>query len=114
MREYYISCFLLRNNRPTNTAPTVSTMENCGDALEAAGAGIMLKSSLKEIASNFIQCAERLLVLSNQLKEIAPSVEVCKTCAQRMAFASVQMIEAANKLQGTEKPKPKGKGWLKG
>lgn len=89
-------------------------MEYCGESLEAAGAGIMLKSSLKDIASNLIQCGERLLVLSNQLQEIAPSVEVCKTCAQRMAFASDRMIEAANKLQGTEQPKPKGKGWLKG
>ena len=89
-------------------------MEYCGETLEAAGAGIMLKTSLKQIATNLMQCGERLSVLSNQLKEIAPTEEVCITCGQRMAYASEQMIEAASKLQGTPKPKPKGKGWLKG
>ena len=89
-------------------------MEYCGTTLEAAGAGIMLRNSLNEIGSNMVMCGERLEVLSGQMKDIAPEIEQANTCGQRMSFASEKLIEAGNQLKGTPKPKPKGKGWLKG
>jgi len=83
-------------------------------ALESAGAGIMKRSSLKEIGSRFVEGGISLVQLSGIVGDILTDSENAKLSSQRMKYAGEKMQEAGNELAGIPKEKPKGKGWLKG
>ena len=92
----------------------VKTMIVAGETLEKSGAGIMMKAPLSDIGSSLVECGEQLEQLSKQIGGLVPEASNGEISSQRMAYASEKMIEAGNELQGAPKPKPKGKGWLKG
>mmetsp|Transcript_16205 Transcript_16205/g.26517 ORF Transcript_16205/g.26517 Transcript_16205/m.26517 type:complete len:286 (-) Transcript_16205:84-941(-) len=84
--------------------------------LEEVGASILQKESTGVIASHLISAGEALLLLSMTVQELDEKSEDGKLSAQRMVYASEQMILAGKELKGDMKDddKPKGKGWIKG
>lgn len=82
--------------------------------LEEAGAAILQKESLDVIAGHFISTGEALLLLSMTVEVLDESSNDGKVSAQRMVYASEQMILAGNELKGEKKEKPRGKSWIKG
>lgn len=92
----------------------VTTMTTAGQTLEQAGAGIMMRVPLADVGAGMVACGQQLELLSVQIGGLRPGASNAEVASQRMAYASEKMIEAGNELQGTPKPKPKGKGWLKG
>lgn len=91
----------------------VDTLGMAGNDLEKAGACIMTKRPVSDVGRKLGDCGRALEDISKQLLDLAPGQVEAKESSQRMAYAAMQMIEAANELQGIEKPSPKGKGWLK-
>ncbi len=91
-------------------------MATAGQTLEAAGAGIMMKSSLLEIGGYLTTCGGQLQLLSESISTLSPDQSNGQISSQRMAYAAEKMTEAGNELMlvGGVKPKSKGKGWLKG
>jgi hypothetical protein len=85
-----------------------------GQTLEAAGECLMKGRPLSEIGNNFVECGKELQTLSVKVANLAPEKEDGTISSQRMNYAAEKMIEAGRELQGVPKPKPKGKGWLKG
>lgn len=96
------------------TEPMVQTMTVAGVTLEAAGAGIMMRSPLSQIGGSMASCGTQLQELSQQILQLSSDSSNCKISSQRMAYAAEKMMEAGNELMGSPKTKPKGKGWLKG
>ena len=97
----------------------IGPMKQASLFLEEAGAAILQKESLDVIASHFISTGEALLLLSMTVQvlnddESSSSDDDGKVSAQRMVYASEQMILAGNELKGEKKEKPKGKSWIKG
>jgi len=92
----------------------VETMTTAGVNLEAAGAAIMRRSSLTEIAGYLITCGKQLEESSTQILALSTDASNGQISSQRMAYAAQKMIEAGNELMGSPKQKPTGKGWLKG
>ena len=88
-------------------------MKTAGETLEEAGASIMKRKSVSEVGIKLGECGQALEVLALQIKELAPEQENAIISSQRMTYAAEKMIEAGNELQGSTKPKPNGKGWLK-
>lgn len=91
-------------------------MKDAGIALEAAGSCIMQgRTSQEAVGQHFVSCGKSLRLLSELLLEL-PTVEnktankqgqktiqLVKTCSQRMQFAAETMIEAGNNLSGSVK-----------
>lgn len=92
----------------------VEPLRIAGETLEKAGASILKRLPITELAGNLVSCGKELETLSLQIAEIAPEQSDGTVSSQRMAYAAQKMIEAGNELQGTPKSKTKGKGWLKG
>eukprot|EP00980_Cylindrotheca_fusiformis_P011842 scaffold2816_cov121-Cylindrotheca_fusiformis.AAC.58 len=90
-----------------------SFLASAGADLELAGAFIMTNRPSQDIGKKLADCGRGLEAASNQIISLAPDQSAAEVCSQRMAFAAERMLEAANELQGVQKPKPKGKGWLK-
>ena len=82
--------------------------------LEEVGASILQKESLDVIAGHLISTGEALLLLSMTVEVLDEESEDGKLSAQRMVYASEQMILAGKELKGEKKDKPKGKSWIKG
>lgn len=83
--------------------------------LEEVGAAILQKEALDVIAGHLISTGEALLVLSMTVEVLDEASEDGKLSAQRMVYASEQMILAGNELKGEQKkPMGKGKAWIKG
>lgn len=90
-------------------------MKSSSIFLEDAGAAILTKESDDVIGQHLISCGEALLSLSTTIVVLDESNKDCTTSAQRMVYASEQMILAGKELIGGEKKeKPKGKSWIKG
>lgn len=89
------------------------SVATAGIDLEATGACILTNRALQDIGIKLADCGRALENISSQIGNLAPEEPDAKLCSQRMALAAERMIEAANQLQGDQKPKPKGKGWLK-
>lgn len=81
---------------------------------EAAGASILQRSKVSVVGQHFVTCGEALELLSMKVKALDPESSECTLSAQRMAYASEQMIVAGKELMGEKKEKPKGKSWIKG
>lgn len=93
----------------------ISPMKASSIFLEDAGAAILTKESVDVIGQHLISCGEALLSLSATIGVLDETNKDCTTSAQRMVYASEQMILAGNELLGGEKKeKPKGKSWIKG
>mmetsp|Transcript_19318 Transcript_19318/g.30217 ORF Transcript_19318/g.30217 Transcript_19318/m.30217 type:complete len:266 (-) Transcript_19318:163-960(-) len=82
--------------------------------LEEVGASILRNESLDVIANHLISTGEALLLLSMTVEVLDEESENGKLSAQRMVYASEQMILAGRELKGEKKEKPKGKSWIKG
>ncbi len=83
--------------------------------LEEVGASILRNESLDVIANHLISTGEALLLLSMTVEVLdEESEDYGKLSAQRMVYASEQMILAGRELKGEKKEKPKGKSWIKG
>ncbi|KAL7529712.1 hypothetical protein ACHAXR_003112 [Thalassiosira sp. AJA248-18] len=86
-------------------------------SLEEAGASILQREAVVVVGNHLITCGEAIGLLSTKVAVLDPSggkSEEGKLSAQRMQYASEQMILAGNELIGVKKEKPKGKSWLKG
>ena len=96
--------------------PMILTMATAGQTLEAAGAGIMMRSSLVDIGGYLTTCGEQFQSLSESIATLSPDQSNGLISSQRMAYAAEKMIEAGQQLMLVTggKDKPKGKGWLKG
>lgn len=81
---------------------------------EAAGASILQRSKVSVVGQHFVTCGEALELLSMKVKALDPESSEGTLSAQRMAYASEQMIVAGKELMGEKKEKPKGKSWIKG
>jgi hypothetical protein len=120
----------------------ISTMAIAGQTLEAAGAGILMKSSLLAIGQSLTACGEQLSALSSSILSLQSSSSSSSSppppstppasaatqqqqylnaqvlSSQRMQYAAEKMMEAGSELMKTSgitgKDKAKGKGWLKG
>eukprot|EP00985_Skeletonema_marinoi_P026650 scaffold20847_cov78-Skeletonema_marinoi.AAC.1 len=75
--------------------------------LEEVGASILQKESLDVIAGHLISTGEALLLLSMTVEVLDEESEDGKLSAQRMVYASEQMILAGKELKGEKKEKPK-------
>lgn len=82
--------------------------------LEEAGASIMQRESPAEVGKHLVSCGEALEVLSARVGALDPESGDGKMSAQRMLYASQQMVLAGRELMGEKKEKPKGKAWIKG
>ena len=93
-------------------------MKQASTFLEEVGAAILRKESLDVIAAHLISTGEAILLLSMTVETLDESnkKDIGKLSAQRMGYASEQMILAGNELLRGEKKKekPKGKSWIKG
>ena len=85
-----------------------------GTSLEMAGAGILQRASVDVVGKHLVDCGEALGSLSAKVGALDASSSEGKLSAQRMMYASQQMIVAGRELRGEKKEKPKGKGWIKG
>lgn len=88
-------------------------LESAGRDLEEAGACMITRRPVEDVGKMLQACGKSLGGLSKEIVELAPGQSDSALCSQRMTFAAERMIEAGKELQGLEKPKPKGKGWLK-
>jgi hypothetical protein len=88
-------------------------LDTAGIDLEEVGACLMTNRALQDVGVKLADCGRGLEAMSNQIIDLAPEQPDAKLCSQRMAFAAERMIEAASELQGEQKPKPKGRGFLK-
>ena len=93
-------------------------MKQASTFLEEVGAAILRKESLDVIAAHLISTGEAILLLSMTVETLDESnkKDIGKLSAQRMGYASEQMVLAGNELLRGEKKKekPKGKSWIKG
>jgi len=92
----------------------VLSVGSAGRSLEEAGACIMTNQAVKDVGIRLVMCGTELEKASSEINLLAPEQSDASLSAQRLAFAAERMVEAGNELQGATKPKPKGKGWLKG
>jgi hypothetical protein len=98
----------------------IGPMAAASVCLEQAGAGILTNAPLKDVGSKLIESADYFQKIAATIEEIAQSTATADPIpegilsAQRMMFAAEKIREAGNELQGSDKPKPKGKAWLKG
>lgn len=92
----------------------IDPMGYSGKSLERAGAGIMTRETSDQIGENMYQCGVQLEQLATNIQLISPGLEETKNSSLRLMYAAEKMREAGNNLKGIEKPKKKGKGWLKG
>jgi hypothetical protein len=88
-------------------------VDACSVALEAAGAGILLRKPLATIGVSIAAAGADLQQLSSIFTALDSGKMEAKEAGQRLTFAAEKMIEAGNALQGVA-PKPSGKSWLKG
>lgn len=91
----------------------VEHIQSCSVALEAAGAGIMMRQPLVSIGGSIAAAGADLEKLSPLFAALDSGKMESKDAGQRLAFAAEKMIEAGNALKGVV-AKPSGKSWLKG
>jgi len=92
----------------------ITPMKQASLWLEEVGASILRSESTHVIATHLISTGEALLLLSMTVQVLDEECEDGKLSAQRMVYASEQMILAGKELKGEKKEKPKGKSWIKG
>ena len=92
----------------------IPIMSKAGVSLEASGAAILQKREVGETGEGLYDCGSALEELAMAMRKVAPDVKEATESCDRMVFAAQKMREAGNNLRGVEKPKPKGKAWLKG
>jgi hypothetical protein len=94
----------------------IMPMKQASLSLEEVGASILQKESTDVIGNHLISTGEALLLLSMTVQVLDDKSEDGKLSAQRMVYASEQMILAGKELKGDKKDdnRPKGKGWIKG
>lgn len=86
-------------------------MRVAGEALEAAGAGIMQRAPVAQAGQKLEEAGAQL----ERLSSLVPSLhESAKLCGQRLAFAAERMTLAGQELQGVVAKPKGGKSWLKG
>lgn len=82
--------------------------------LEEAGASILRREGADTVGRHLTLCGEAIGTLSTRVGALDPESDEGKLSAQRMLYASQQMIIAGKELAGEKKEKPKGKSWIKG
>ena len=82
-----------------------------GQALEAAGAGILQRLPLTDIGARLTDAATQLHTIATLIPQLHADGELA---GQRLDFCAQQMTKAGQELQGVVPDKPKGKSWLKG
>lgn len=82
--------------------------------LEQAGASILQREAVDVVANHLISCGDALELLAMKVELLDPSSSEGELSAQRMLYASHQLIIAGKELTGEKKEKPKGKSWIKG
>ena len=94
----------------------IMPMKQASLSLEEVGASILQKESTDVIGNHLISTGEALLLLSMTVQVLDDKSEDGKLSAQRMVYASEQMILAGKELKGDKKDdnRPKGKSWIKG
>uniref|UniRef100_A0A7S4UHI9 Uncharacterized protein n=1 Tax=Ditylum brightwellii TaxID=49249 RepID=A0A7S4UHI9_9STRA len=98
-----------------STESTVNPMESSSIALEAAGASIQQRRPIADVGEELYKCACSLEQLAMAIQQFDVDAKEPKECSTRMMFASTKMKEAGDELRGKkDKPKPKGKSWIKG
>eukprot|EP00977_Amphora_coffeiformis_P014010 scaffold3823_cov195-Amphora_coffeaeformis.AAC.20 len=94
-----------------------------GQALEAAGAGILQRLPVTDVGARLTDAAAQLDTLSKLIPQLVVVVVVVhdspstdgELAGQRLAFCAQQMTRAGQELQqGVVPTQPKGKSWLKG
>ena len=97
-------------------ANMIQSTKQAATSLEDAGASIMQRQSVEVTGKHLIATGEALGLLSAKVGQLDPTSDEGKLSAQRMMYASEQMILAGKELAGGEekKGKPKGKAWIKG
>eukprot|EP00558_Chaetoceros_sp_UNC1202_P009433 CAMPEP_0197245276 /NCGR_PEP_ID=MMETSP1429-20130617/10108_1 /TAXON_ID=49237 /ORGANISM="Chaetoceros sp., Strain UNC1202" /LENGTH=236 /DNA_ID=CAMNT_0042705739 /DNA_START=103 /DNA_END=813 /DNA_ORIENTATION=- len=93
--------------------PLIPAMKIAGTTLEEAGAGILKRLTLAEIGESMVQCGIALEELAQGVQNVSPGLTETKESYGRMIYGAEMMREAGNNLKGIEKPKKKGKAWLK-
>ena len=108
-----------------NIENLIPSMECVGVQLEMAGERIMKMDSVANIGSCLVESGDGLTRLAMGIQKLGEefdagvqenqkSIDSVKSSSNRMLFAAEKMKEAGNNLKGVEKPKKKGKAWLKG
>lgn len=94
-----------------STEATIEPTKQLSQALEAAGAGVMMRrEGVEKIGVSLAKGGTHLQTLASCIEQLDKRAA---ESAQRMVFAATKMIEAGNNLQGIV-PKTTGKSWLKG
>jgi hypothetical protein len=86
-------------------------MRVAGEALEAAGAGIMQRAPVAQAGKKLEEAGAQLATISSLLPSLHESAELA---GQRLAFAAERMTLAGQELQGVQAKPKGGKSWLKG
>ena len=68
--------------------PMILTMATAAQTLEAAGAGIMMRSSLVDIGGYLTTCGEQFQSLSESIATLSPDQSNGLISSQRMAYAA--------------------------
>ena len=92
----------------------VEPLQCTADSLEASGARILQRATPLQVGMELSKAGVSLGVLAGALRQLSPNKEEAQTGAQRMTYASEQMILAGNNLQGIKSKAAPGKSWLKG
>lgn len=102
----------------------IPSMDCVGVQLEMAGERIMKMDNVGNIGSCLVESGEGLMQLAMGIQKLGDefdagveenqkSIDAVKLSSNRMLFAAEKMKEAGNNLKGVQKPKKKGKSWLK-
>ena len=96
----------------------IDDLSKAGTTLESAGELLMKYQPLTEIGASLEQCGLSLQEFAVKIPVLGDSQQHDGVVSgQRMEYAATKMIEsglALQQTQNTSKPKPKGKGWIKG
>lgn len=87
-----------------------------GEALEAAGAGILQRIAVSDVGRQLEHAGSQLAILAALMPQLLPDDGNAASAlsGQRLAYAAENMMRAGQELQGVQPPAPKGKSWLKG
>lgn len=92
----------------------IPIMTKAAESLESSGAAILQRKEVSITGQGLYECGEALEQLAQCIRSVAPDISEASESCDRMMFAALKMREAGDNLKGVEKPKPKGKAWLKG
>lgn len=95
-------------------AALIAPATRAGTCLEEAGASLQQAEGVAAVGQRLVTGGEALAGLAGGVGALDPENSEGTLAAQRMLYASQQMIVAGRELSGEKKETPKGKSWLKG